>query len=103
MSSLDTLPAKSPFNEQILADFVNAAVIHPLSDAVVHRTIALCRQSKIKLPDAIIAATAGWRRGSSFKLRIAVCLTLASCCGLGYKPHSGLPLSGAPVARRDMR
>jgi predicted nucleic acid-binding protein len=45
-------------NEGILADFVNAAIIHPLSDPVVHCTIALCKQSRIKLPDAIIAATA---------------------------------------------
>jgi predicted nucleic acid-binding protein len=43
----------TPENEQILADFVKAAVIHPLSDPVVHRTIALCKQSRIKLPDAI--------------------------------------------------
>jgi predicted nucleic acid-binding protein len=48
----------TPENEQILVDFVNAAVIHPLSDPVVHRTIALCKQRRIKLPDAIIAATA---------------------------------------------
>jgi predicted nucleic acid-binding protein len=48
----------TPKNEQILADFVKASVIHPLYDPVVHRTIALCKQGKIKLPDAIIAATA---------------------------------------------
>ncbi|MDR1307445.1 MAG: type II toxin-antitoxin system VapC family toxin [Treponema sp.] len=48
----------TPENEQVLADFVKAAIIHPLSDPVVHRTIALCRQRKIKLPDAIIAAAA---------------------------------------------
>jgi predicted nucleic acid-binding protein len=48
----------TPENEQILVDFVNTAIIHPLSDPVVHRTIALCKQRKIKLPDAIIAATA---------------------------------------------
>jgi predicted nucleic acid-binding protein len=48
----------TPENEQVLADFVKAAVIHPLNDTVVRRTIALCKQSKIKLPDAIIAATA---------------------------------------------
>jgi predicted nucleic acid-binding protein len=48
----------TPENEQILADFVKAAVIHPLNDSVVRLTIALCKQSKIKLPDAIIAATA---------------------------------------------
>jgi predicted nucleic acid-binding protein len=48
----------TPENERVLADFVNAAVIHPLNNPVVRRTIALCKQRKIKLPDAIIAATA---------------------------------------------
>jgi predicted nucleic acid-binding protein len=48
----------TPENEQVLADFVNAAIIHLLSDPVIHRTIVLCKQSRIKLPDAIIAATA---------------------------------------------
>jgi predicted nucleic acid-binding protein len=48
----------TPENEQVLADFVRAAAIHPLSDPVVSSTIALCKQNKIKLPDAIIAATA---------------------------------------------
>jgi len=42
----------------ILANFINMSVIHPLSPAVVQRTIELCKQSKIKLPDAVIAATA---------------------------------------------
>jgi predicted nucleic acid-binding protein len=48
----------TPENERVLADFVNAAIIHPLDDPVVHCTIALCKQSRIKLPDAISAATA---------------------------------------------
>jgi predicted nucleic acid-binding protein len=48
----------TPENEQVLADFVKASGVHPLNDSVVRRTIALCKQSKIKLPDAIIAATA---------------------------------------------
>jgi predicted nucleic acid-binding protein len=48
----------TPENEQVLADFVKAAAIHPLNDPVVRRTIALCKQHKIKLPDAVIAATA---------------------------------------------
>jgi predicted nucleic acid-binding protein len=48
----------TPENERILEDFVNAAIIHPLSDPVIRHTIALCKQRKIKLPDAIIAATA---------------------------------------------
>jgi len=45
-------------NEVILNGFINNSVIHPLSPSVVRRTIELCKQSKIKLPDAIIAATA---------------------------------------------
>jgi predicted nucleic acid-binding protein len=48
----------TPENEYVLTDFVKTAMIHPLNDPVVCRTIALCKQSKIKLPDAIIAATA---------------------------------------------
>ncbi|MDR1178081.1 MAG: type II toxin-antitoxin system VapC family toxin [Spirochaetaceae bacterium] len=48
----------TPENEQVLADFVKASSVYPLTDPVVRRTIALCKQSKIKLPDAIIAATA---------------------------------------------
>jgi predicted nucleic acid-binding protein len=48
----------SPENEAILNNFVAKSVIHSLSPSVVLRTIALCKQSKIKLPDAIIAATA---------------------------------------------
>jgi predicted nucleic acid-binding protein len=48
----------TPENEMILANFINMSVIHPLSPAVVKRTIELCKQSKIKLPDAVIAATA---------------------------------------------
>jgi len=38
--------------------FINTSVIYPLSSNVVKRTIELCKQNKIKLPDAIIAATA---------------------------------------------
>jgi len=45
-------------NEAVLASFVNASVIHPLSSNVVELTIELCKRSKIKMPDAIIAATA---------------------------------------------
>jgi len=45
-------------NEAILAAFVGSSIIHPLSCAVVQLTIRLCKRSRIKLPDAIIAATA---------------------------------------------
>ena len=48
----------TPENEAILNSFVSSSAIHPLSADVVQRTIALCKQRKIKLPDAIIAATA---------------------------------------------
>jgi predicted nucleic acid-binding protein len=48
----------TPENEKILVDFIDFSVIHSLSPGVVRRTIELCKQSKIKLPDAIIAATA---------------------------------------------
>ena len=47
-----------PENEATLERFINASVIFPLSGNVVKRTIELCKQNKIKLPDVIIAATA---------------------------------------------
>ena len=48
----------TPENEAVLSDFINMSVIYPLSHPVVQHTIELCKQSRIKLPDAIIAATA---------------------------------------------
>jgi len=42
---------------RILEDFMNYSNIHELDTQTVNETIKLCRQSKIKLPDAIIAAT----------------------------------------------
>ena len=48
----------TPDNEKILAGFINVSIIHPLSPDITRLTIKLCRQSRIKLPDAIIAATA---------------------------------------------
>jgi predicted nucleic acid-binding protein len=48
----------TPGNEKVLTGFINASITHPLSPDIVRLTIRLCRQSKIKLPDAIIAATA---------------------------------------------
>jgi len=49
---------EKPEDEEVLNGFINNSVIHALSPIVVKRTIELCRQRKIKLPDAIIAATA---------------------------------------------
>jgi len=44
--------------EQVLIDFVSFAEIYPIDDEVIDKTIELRRKYKIKLPDAIIAATA---------------------------------------------
>jgi len=48
----------TPENETVLKEFINMAKVYPLSNNVVECTIKLCKQIKIKLPDAIIAATA---------------------------------------------
>lgn len=44
--------------KQPLIDFVNESVVVGLTDEVIDQTITLRRKYKIKLPDAIIAATA---------------------------------------------
>ena len=44
--------------EQDLIDFVNCSNILPIDDDVVDRTIEVRRSNKMKLPDAVIAATA---------------------------------------------
>ena len=48
----------TPENETILKDFINISVIYPLSTEIIQRTIEICKKNKMKLPDAIIAATA---------------------------------------------
>ena len=48
----------SPAEMQILNDFIEVTNVFPLSDGVVQKTIDLRKNHKIKLPDAIIAATA---------------------------------------------
>jgi len=48
----------TPENEAILEEFINMSKVYPLSNNVVDITVKLCKQNKIKLPDAIIAATA---------------------------------------------
>ena len=47
----------SPTEMQTLKDFIEVTNVLPLSDAVVQKTINLRKNYKIKLPDAIIAAT----------------------------------------------
>lgn len=44
--------------EQDLIDFVGCSNIHPIDEVVVEKTIEMRSLYKIKLPDAIIAATA---------------------------------------------
>lgn len=44
--------------ENDLVDFVNCSNIYPMDNDIVDKTIEVRRQYKIKLPDAVIAATA---------------------------------------------
>ena len=44
--------------EQVLIDLVSYAVIYHIDDEIIEKTIELRKKYKIKLPDAIIAATA---------------------------------------------
>ena len=46
------------FVEQVLIDLVDFAVIYHIDDEIIDKTIELRKKYKIKLPDAIIAATA---------------------------------------------
>ena len=48
----------TPENEIVLSGFINSSIIYSLSTDIVQLTIDLCKQRRIKLPDAIIAATA---------------------------------------------
>jgi predicted nucleic acid-binding protein len=45
-------------HERLFIDFVNDSNVIELTDEIVNETIAIRKQHKIKLPDAIIAATA---------------------------------------------
>ena len=57
---IELLGWEAPDEEEALkvVRFVEAAIVLPLNEPVIKRTIAVRRQYKIKLPDAIIAATA---------------------------------------------
>ncbi|WP_428657337.1 type II toxin-antitoxin system VapC family toxin [Runella sp.] len=45
-------------NSELIKDFVRECSIYDLEELIIIQTIALRRQRKIKIPDAIIAATA---------------------------------------------
>ena len=46
------------FVEQTLIDFVSFSEVYPINDETIDKTIDLRKRYKIKLPDAVIAATA---------------------------------------------
>lgn len=59
INQIEVLGFNGPVAEmQILEEFVSGTTLWPLSGEIVQRTIALRKTYKIKLPDAIIAATA---------------------------------------------
>jgi len=59
ISQIEILRYNAPTQAmRVLNDFVNSSIVLPLDEKTVQQTIDLCRQSKIKLPDAIIGATA---------------------------------------------
>jgi len=43
---------------KILENFINESTVFDLNESIVERTISICKSHRIKLPDAIIAATA---------------------------------------------
>ena len=59
ISQIEVLGYNAPVAAQkLLADFMNDAEIAQLSEVIVQKTIEIRKLHKIKLPDAIIAATA---------------------------------------------
>lgn len=48
----------NPNEMELATEFISDSMVIGLEEAIVLRTISLRRQQKIKLPDAIIAATA---------------------------------------------
>jgi len=47
----------TPAATKILESFIRYCFVYQLDDNIVDKTIEICRKHKIKLPDAIIAAT----------------------------------------------
>ena len=50
-------PKTDEEERRLMEDFVQSSLVLPLDEAVIQQTIALRRQYRRKLPDAIIAAT----------------------------------------------
>ena len=55
---LFSYPSLSPNSESLIRDFLNEVSIMGLTDSVKERAIAPRRKHGLKLPDAIVAATA---------------------------------------------
>jgi predicted nucleic acid-binding protein len=51
-------PDITPNEEQAIIEFLQLVPIMPLNEIIENQTIALSRSTKLKLPDAIIGATA---------------------------------------------
>jgi len=59
ISKIEVLRFNAPENVyQILEDFIGDCFLIGLDESIVDQTIAICKSHRIKLPDAIIAATA---------------------------------------------
>ncbi len=59
ITKIELLGYNAPEDEfLVLNDFVRESIVHPLNDEIATTCIELRKISKIKLPDAIIAATA---------------------------------------------
>ncbi len=60
INKIEVLRFDSPNKETYLTlvEFVNECLILNLNDSVINLTISICKANRIKLPDAIIAATA---------------------------------------------
>lgn len=59
ISKIEVLSFNAPPSDyQLLSDFMNDSDILDLTETVVEKTIDLRKQYRVKLPDAIIAATA---------------------------------------------
>ncbi len=59
ISQIEVLRYNAPIHaSRVLSDFVEISSVYPLDNDIVPLTIDICKRYKIKLPDAIIAATA---------------------------------------------
>ena len=58
ISQIEVLRYQAPIHaSRVLSAFVESSSVYPLDNDIVPLTIDICKHRKIKLPDAIIAAT----------------------------------------------